>query len=173
MPSTFNYKRYCIEHIAYITNPVQDKTIKTCMKWSEMGKDGGSGGQHKNLCFVLKQKCARIRGCHPLKSLTVTTINIGLKYSCIKEASYSKVPEVISLQFNGFPILAFIRIPFINFRGGLTSMVSERRFCNFPYLALWQVKPRKLSSWDQFPPIWDRLRSGMLRSHKIYCTLSP
>ena len=31
----------------------------------------------------------------------------------IKEASYSKDPEVISLQFTGFSILAFMRIPFM------------------------------------------------------------
>ena len=91
----------------------------------------------------------------------------------LKEAGYSKVPEVISLQFNGFPILAFMRFPFINFRGSLISKVSVGRFSTFPYLPLWQLKLRKLSSWDQFPPIWDRLRNGMLRRHKIYCTLSP
>ena len=93
--------------------------------------------------------------------------------SIFKEASYSKVPEVISLPFSGFPILAFMRISFLNFRGSLTSRGSVSRFFNFPYLPLLQMNPRKLSSWDQFLPIWDRLRSGMLRSHKIYCTLSP
>ena len=64
----------------------------------------------------------------------------------LKEASYSKVPGVISLLFSGFPILAFIRIPFLKFRGILTSRGSVSRFFNFPYLPLLQMNPRKLSS---------------------------
>ncbi len=82
-----------------------------------------------------------------LYSVTMFCIHCNyVLYTFFKEAGYSKVPEIISLHFSGFPILAFMRIPFINFRGSLTSKVSVSRFCNIPYLPLWQLNFRKLSS---------------------------
>ncbi len=85
-----------------------------------------------------------------------------------KEASYSKVPEVISLQFSGFPIIAFMMIRFINFRGSLTSKVSVSRVCNFSFFTIMAIETqeaiflRPISSNMRQAAQWDAQKSQNL-----------
>ncbi len=90
--------------------------------------------------------------------------------STIKETRYSRVLVGISLQVNGFPILASLEIYSIVYRNSLESKLLVSRPDKWP---LWLVESRKLSFRDEIPSIWDRLRKRMLRSDKNNCTLSP
>ncbi len=92
------------------------------------------------------------------------------KCAHLKEACYSKVPVGISLQINYFPVLTVLEFCFIACKSCHESTCSLSRPNKCP---LWPLEPRKLSSWDEIPTIWDRLRSRMLRSHKNNCILSP
>ncbi len=60
--------------------------------------------------------------------------------------------------------------------GDPKSHLLVSKACTFFKCSLWPIEPRKLSFWvweDGIPTIWYRLRRKMLRSHRIYCTISP
>ncbi len=101
---------------------------------------------------------------------------IGVPVSYFKVIWYGSDPAVVQSKVIGFSILVVIRIHCIGFGVGAKSHLSVSRACTFSECPLWPMEPRKLSfcAWeDEIPTIWYRLCRRMLRSHRIYCTISP
>ncbi len=71
----------------------------------------------------------------------------------LKETCYSRVLVGISLQFNGFLVLAVLEIYSIVYRNGLESKLLVSRPDKCPLRPLWPVERRKLSSGDEIPSI--------------------